>query len=175
VRRLQLAIVRILSEFPYLRSPVEVIDRALEAADLDGKDIFVDLGCGDGAVLLRAAERFKVFSIGFEINPMLVRIARRRIKSAGLQDLIEIVHSDLFSADLSKFSVIYIYPSPLVIERLSSKILAECVDGTRILVHDYPLRFLQPVNVIQIPGGSLHIHTLYIYKMNKETFSESTL
>jgi len=150
---LQLAIVRILSEFPYLRSPIQVIDKALEAAELDGKEVFADLGCGDGAVLLRAAERFRVFSVGFEINPM------------GLQELIEIVHSDLFSADLSRFDVIYIYPSPLVTERLTNKILAECAKGTKILVHDYPLRLLQPINVVKLPGGPLHTHTLYLYKI----------
>jgi len=164
MRRLQLPIARILSEFPYLRSPLHVIDRALEAADLSRNDVFVDLGCGDGAVLIRAAERFRVFSVGFEIDPVFVRIARRRVRSAGLQDLIDIVHSDLFSADLSRFNVIYIYPSPLIIERLSSKILSECTEGTRILVHDYPLRLLQPIKVIQLPDGPLHIHTLYIYE-----------
>ncbi len=162
---MQLAIARILSEFPYLRSPIQVIDKALEIADFSRDDIFADLGCGDGAVLVRATEKFKVFSVGFEINPVLVQIARRKIKSAGLQDLIEIVHSDLFSADLSRFSVIYIYPSPLVIERLSRKILAECMEGTRILVHDYSLKFLQPINVVKLPGGPLHIHFLYFYEV----------
>jgi len=161
---IQLALVRILSEFPYLRSPLQVIDKALEIADISKKDVFADLGCGDGIVLLRAAERFRVFSVGFEINPALVQIARRRVRSAGLQDLIDIVHSDMFSIDLSRFNVIYVYPSPIVIERLSSKILAECKEGTKILVHDYPLSNLQPINVVQLPGGPLHTHTLYLYK-----------
>ena len=165
MRKLQLTIARLLSEFPYLRSPIQVIDKALEIANPDRKEIFADLGCGDGVVLLRSAEKFKVFSVGFEINPVLVRIARRRARSAGLQDLIDIVHSDLFSVDLSRFNVIYVYPSPLVIERLSSKILAECVEGTRILVHDYPLKTFQPISVHQLPGGSLHTHTLYFYKV----------
>ena len=164
MEEIQIAIARILSEFPYLCSPLQVIDKALEIADLDRNDVFADLGCGDGAVLIRAAEKFGVFSVGFEINPSLVQIARRKVRSAGLQDLIDIVHSDLFSADLSRFNVIYIYPSPLVIDKLSNKILAECIEGTRIIVHDYPLKFLQPVKVIQLPGGPLHIHTLYVYE-----------
>jgi len=108
---LQLAFARILSEFPYLRSPIHVIDRALELADLSRDDVFVDLGCGDGAVLLRAAERFRVFSVGFEIDPVFVYIARRKAESAGLRDLINIIHSDLFLADLSRFNVIYIFPA----------------------------------------------------------------
>jgi len=162
---IQMALVRILSEFPYLRSPLKVIDKALEIANISENDVFADLGCGDGAVLLRAAERFRVFSVGFEINPALVQIARRRVRSAGLQDLIDIVHSDMFSACLSRFSVIYIYPSPIVIQRLSSKILAECVEGTRVLVHDYPLKILQPINVVKLPGGPLHTHALYLYKI----------
>ena len=159
------AIVKFLSEFPYLCSPIEVIDRALEIADLSRKDVFADLGCGDGAVLMRAAERFGVFCVGFEINPMLVQMAKRRIKSAGLQDLIDIVHSDLFLADISKFSVIYVYPSPLVIEKLSRKISIECRKGSRILVHDYPLKILKPAKIVQLPGGPIHTHTLYLYKL----------
>ncbi|RJS88849.1 class I SAM-dependent methyltransferase [Candidatus Bathyarchaeota archaeon] len=162
---MQMTIVKFLSEFPYLCSPIQVIDKALEIADLSRNDIFADLGCGDGAVLLRAAERFRVFCVGFEINPILVQVARRRIESAGLQDLIDIVHSDLFLADLSRFSVIYIYPSPLVTKKLSRKISIECRKGTRVLVHDYPLRFLQPAKVVKLPGGPIHTHTLYLYKI----------
>jgi len=163
--KVQAALTRILSEFPYLRSPIAVIDKALEAADLSRREIFADLGCGDGVVLIRAAERFGVFSVGFEINPILVRIAQKRIKSANLQDLVDVVRSDLFLADLSRFDVIYVYPSPLVIEKLSRKILDECAGGTRILVHDYPLRLLKPVKVAQIPHGELHTHTLYVYEI----------
>lgn len=159
---MQLAIARFLTEFPYLRSPLKVIDEALEIVNLSRDDVFVDLGCGDGAVLLRAAERFGVFSVGYEINPALVKIARRRVKSAGLQDLIDIVHSDLFLADLSRFDVIYVYPSPMVTAKLSEKIVAECKAGTRILVHDYSLRPLQPAAVVQLPGGPLHMHTIYL-------------
>ena len=159
---MHLLIARILSEFPYLHSPLHVIDKALEIADLRRDDVFADLGCGDGAVLLRAAERFRVFSVGFEINPVFVQISQRRVKSAGLQGLIDIVHSDLFSADLSRLDVIYIYPSPLIIEKLSNKILTECRRGT-ILVHDYPLRLMQPDKVIKLPGGPVHTHTLYFY------------
>ena len=162
---MQLAIARILTEFPFLRSPPRVIDRALEIADLSRNDLFVDLGCGDGEVLLRVAGRFGVFSVGYEINPALVKIARRRAASAGLRYLIDIVHSDLFSADLSRFDVIYIYPSPIVTTRLSEKITAECREGTRILVHDYPLRPLQPAEVLHLPGGPLHMHTVYLYKV----------
>jgi len=162
---LQLALMKILSEFPYLRSPLEVIDKALETADLSRDDLFVDLGCGDGTVLLRTVERFRVFSIGFEINPTLVKIAKRRAKLAGLKNLIEIIHSDLFTADLSRFNVIYVYPSPLVIERLSRKIVNECVKGTRVLIHDYPLKNIKPDNIIRLPGGPLHTHSIYVYKI----------
>ena len=162
---MQPALARILFEFPYLCSPLEVIDKALEAADMSRDDLFVDLGCGDGTVLLRAAERFRVFSVGFEIDPALVKIARRRAQLAGLKNLIEIIHSDLFTADLSRFNVIYVYPSPLVIEGLSRKIMDECVKGTRVLIHDYPLRNIEPDEVIRISGGPLHTHSIYVYRI----------
>ena len=71
MRRLQLPIARILSEFPYLRSPLHVIDRALEAADLSRNDVFVDLGCGDGVVLIRGLKDSEFSALDLRSTPFL--------------------------------------------------------------------------------------------------------
>jgi ubiquinone/menaquinone biosynthesis C-methylase UbiE len=69
-------ILRMLAEFPYLPSPLNVIDVALELANLGPDDVFADLGCGDGVVLTRTAERFAVFCMGFDIDRRLVKMPR---------------------------------------------------------------------------------------------------
>lgn len=158
-----IAVSRMLIEFPYLPSPVQVVDTALELVELSSKDVLADLGCGDGIVLLRAAERFRIFSVGFELDERLLRIARRRIMETGLSHLISLVKADLFQVDVSRFSLIYVYPFPSIIRRLSLKLLKECRRGTRILVHDYPLEGLSPLKSVSIPSGKQHVHNIYLY------------
>ncbi|MEM1548670.1 MAG: class I SAM-dependent methyltransferase [Thermoproteota archaeon] len=156
-------ISRMLIEFPYLPSPIQIIDAALELVDLNRKDVLADLGCGDGTVLLRAAERFGLFSVGFELDERLLRIAKKRIMESGLSHLISLVKADLFQVDVSRFSLIYVYPFPSITRRLSIKLSSECRRGTRILVHDYPLEGLNPLKSVSIPSGRQHVHNLYLY------------
>ncbi len=131
------AIVRRLVEFPFLPSSFAVINAALDMIEVKPNEVFADLGCGDGIVLIEAARRFNVFCVGFELNPMLVKLALENVKRSGVEPLVDIVQADLFTADLSKFNVIYVYPFPTIIQRLSEKIADECPKGTRIIVHDY--------------------------------------
>ncbi len=154
---------RMLTEFPYLPSPTQVVDAALELVDLSRRDVLADLGCGDGTVLLRAVERFGLFSVGFELDERLLRIAKKRIRESGLSHLISLVKADLFQIDVSRFSLIYVYPFPSIIRRLSIKLASECRHGTRILVHDYPLEGLNPLKSITIPSGKQHVHNIYLY------------
>jgi len=158
------SVLRTLLEFPYLPSPLSVIDSALNLAKLGSSDVFADLGCGDGVVLIRAAARFGVFSVGFEIDRRLVNIALKNVKDAGLGNLADVVHSDLFTVDISRFSVVYIYPYPPILRGLSEKIVNEFSRGSRILTHDYPLEYLNPVKVVRIPEGAFHTHTIYLYE-----------
>ncbi|MEM3957059.1 MAG: class I SAM-dependent methyltransferase [Thermoproteota archaeon] len=154
---------RMLSEYPYSQSPVQVVDAALRLAEPCLKDVLVDLGCGDGTVLIRAAEKFRVFSVGLELDAGLVEKARRRVREAGLSHMVDIVHADLFQVDLSRFSLVYVYPFPPIVRRLSLKILDECRSGTRIIVHDHPLEKLEPLKTLTLPSGRQHVHTILLY------------
>lgn len=160
-----IVISRMLTEFPYLPSPIQVIDAALDLAKLNPKDVMADLGCGDGEVLLRAAKKFGIFSVGFELDERLLKIAKKRIIEAGLSHLISLIEADLFQVDVSRFSIIYVYPFPSIIKRLSLKLLRECRRGTRILIHDYLLEGLSPIKSINIPSGKQHVHKIYLYML----------
>lgn len=157
------ALIRRFLEFPYLPSPISVVDAALNMIDAKPNEIFADLGCGNGTVLIMAAQKFNAFCIGFEINPILARIAHKNAERAGLKRLIEIVNADFFTVDLSKLNAIYVYPFPPIIQKLSEKIANECTKGTRIIVHDYPLAGLNPTKYVQMFGGAYHTHTIYVY------------
>jgi precorrin-6B methylase 2 len=156
---------RMLLDLPYQLTQMQVVDSALDIAEIKSNEIFADLGCGDGTVLIRAAERFGVLSIGFELDLKRINIARQNVKSFGLEELIEIIHSDLFIVDISRFDVIYIYPSPQVVIGLSEKIIHEASKGSRIIIHDYPLEHIKPNKIIKISGRFFHTHKVYLYKM----------
>lgn len=163
MNNLEAAFVRRLLEFPYLPSPLGVVDAALNMVKVKPNEVFADLGCGDGTVLVRAAEKFRTYCIGFEINPVLVKLARRKAEKSGVSFLVDVIHADLFTVDLSKLNVIYVYPFPTIIDKLSEKIATECKKGARILVHDYPLKRLKPAKNIQIHEKGFHTHTIYLY------------
>lgn len=157
-------LLRELLDFPYLPSPLAVIDAALDEADLKGERFFADLGCGNGTVLIRAAKRCKVFCVGFEIDPRLLLETKRNIREAGLSGKIDVVYADAFRVDLSRFDVIYIYPFPTIALRLSENLRSECKKGAVALVHDYPLPNLVPFKVVEVPENDFHTHKVYIYR-----------
>lgn len=157
------ALVRRLLEFPYLPSPPSVVDAALNMVDVKPGEIFADLGCGDGTVLVKAAEKFKTFCVGFEINLNLAMLARRKAKNSGVGFLVDVVCADVFTVDLSMLNVIYVYPFPTIIDRLSEKIATECSKGTRIVIHDYPLKGLNLSKSIKIHEKGFHTHSIHLY------------
>ncbi|MEM3789044.1 MAG: methyltransferase domain-containing protein [Candidatus Bathyarchaeia archaeon] len=159
------AIIKRLVEFPYLPSPLSVIEAALSMVEVKPYEVFADLGCGDGSVLIEAAKKFGVYCVGFEVNPTLVTLAHKKAEIAGVKHLIDIVCSDLFTIDFSRFNVIYVYPFPPIIPRLSEKIVCECRKGTRVLVHDYSLSGLKPTKSAQTFERGIHVHLIYLYTM----------
>ncbi|MEM2367740.1 MAG: hypothetical protein QXQ50_05845 [Candidatus Bathyarchaeia archaeon] len=74
------AIVRRLVEFPYLPSPASVIDAALNMVEVKPDEVFADLGCGDGSVLIKAAKKFEVYCVGFESTQHWLSLPTKRRK-----------------------------------------------------------------------------------------------
>jgi len=158
-----LVVERALVELPFLPSPESVIVKALEMAQLKPGEKLVDLGCGDGRVLVVAAKRYGAYAVGVELNPVLVRLAARECRFAGVWDSVDIVHGDLFGFNISSFDVVYSFPSPSVARKLAFKLIAECREGCRVVVHDHPLPLAEPVASATIPSGSVHVHAVYLY------------
>ena len=160
---LPLRLARALCELPYLPSPERVIDVALKLAKPQEGELFADLGCGDGRVLIRAARKYGVFAVGFELNPLLVKLAKREVRLSGVSHLVEVVRADFFMVDLSKFDIIYAFPSPSVTRRLSLKLISECKRGCRVVVHDYELPLLEPRAEVKLPSQGPHVHRVLLY------------
>jgi hypothetical protein len=122
---------------PYVPTPKVVVDQMLSMANVGAKDFVVDLGSGDGVIVLTAARQFNARGFGVDIDPQLVRQSNADAKRFGVDDKVAFHVQDVFKADLSKATVITLYLLPSMMVNLRSKIFLEAQPGTRVVSHDY--------------------------------------
>lgn len=121
-------------------SDPQVRDAALEVLQLTRQDTLADIGCGDGNVLIAACERYGCRGLGIEIDPARARIARRRVRDAGLGSQITIVTGDAAEADLSGVTAAYVYlwqPNDRAVRRAMARKLRRI---RRVVAPIHPLR-----------------------------------
>jgi protein-L-isoaspartate O-methyltransferase len=124
---------------PYVPSPQSVVADMLRYADVGPGDFLIDLGSGDGRIVLTAAKVFGARGFGVEIKDDLVKQANQAAAAEGLAERVKFLKADLFKTDISQASVITMYLLPDTVNLLKDKFLAELKPGTRIVSHDYPL------------------------------------
>ncbi len=124
---------------PYVPSPQSVVSDMLRYADVGPSDFLVDLGSGDGRIVLTAAKVFGARGFGVEIKDELVKQANEAAKKEGLADRVQFFKQDLFKTDLTQATVVTMYLLPDTVNLLKDKLLNELRPGTRIVSHDYPL------------------------------------
>ncbi len=132
--------------------------------ELDEDGFFADLGCGEGNVLVRAAEKFGSFCVGFEIDHRLLPQAKRNIMTSGLSRKIDVVLADLFAADISRFDVIYVYAYPTIAQQLAEKLRLGSKKGAHIIIYDYMLPKLKPLKTRNLSMNEFRLHKVYVYK-----------
>ncbi|MBX3651806.1 MAG: class I SAM-dependent methyltransferase [Burkholderiales bacterium] len=121
---------------PYVQTPQNVVDAMLETAKVTAKDYVIDLGSGDGRMIITAAKKRGARGFGVDLDKRLVRLANDNARKAGVADRAKFYDRDLFVTDLSPATVITIYLLPEVNLMARSRILA-LAPGTRIVSHDY--------------------------------------
>ncbi len=126
------------TDVPYVITPQAVVDAMLELAEVGPNDRLIDLGSGDGRIVITAAKRWGTPGLGVEIDPALVAIARRRAAQEGVADRARFEARDLFDTDLSEASVITMYLLPAVNLMLRPRLQA-LRPGTRIVSHDWDM------------------------------------
>jgi len=126
-----------LEKLPYVPTPQIVVDEMLKMAGVTEKDMVIDLGSGDGRLIITAARNFKASGVGVDIDPKLVELATRNARNEAVGDRAKFIEQDMFKADISKASVITLYVLPDFMEKLRPKLLRELKPGARIVAHDY--------------------------------------
>jgi hypothetical protein len=135
---------------PYVPSPQSVVSDMLRYADVGPDDFLIDLGSGDGRIVLTAAKVFGAKGFGVEIKEELVKRANEAAQKEGLAERVRFMKQDLFKTDISQASVITMYLLPDTVNLLKDKFLSELRPGTRIVSHDYPLTGWIPEKYVQM-------------------------
>jgi len=139
----------------YVPTPRKVVEEMLRMAELRPDDVVYDLGCGDGRIVIAAAQLRGVKAVGYDIDPERVKEARANVRAAGVEHLVRIEQADVFTLDLTGASVITLYLLPQLNVRLMPQ-LARLRPGSRILSHNFDMRGAKPVEVRHVtvePGG----------------------
>jgi SAM-dependent methyltransferase len=119
---------------PYVQTPMEIVERMLRMAEVKQEDYVIDLGSGDGRIIIEAAKR-GARGLGVDIDPNLVRHATENAKKAGVEDKVQFLAKDIFDTDLSPATVVTMYLLPEFNVKLLPRLLA-LKPGTRIVSHD---------------------------------------
>ena len=123
-------------EVPFITSPDNVTLEMLNAAGVKRGDHVIDLGSGDGRIVILAAKRFEATGLGVEIDPRLVALSKTNARAAGVADKAEFREQDLFKTDLTPATVVTMYLLPDFNLKLQPLLLA-LKPGTRIVSHDW--------------------------------------
>ncbi len=124
---------------PYVQTPQNVVDRMLQVAHVGPGDYVIDLGSGDGRMVITAAQKYGARGFGVDLDRRLVELANRLAVRAGVADRAVFYERDLYDTDLTSASVVTIYLLPEVNLMVRPKLLATLKPGTRIVSHDYDM------------------------------------
>jgi precorrin-6B methylase 2 len=129
---------------PFITTPDEVVHRMLELAETRPNDLVVDLGSGDGRIVIAAAQKFGARGLGIEIDAALVAKSRDNALRAGVADRVSFVQGDVLAADISAANVVTVYLLPDLINRLQPRFLERLEPGTRIVSHAFGMTGWKP-------------------------------
>jgi hypothetical protein len=137
---------------PYVPTPQVVVDRMLELAQVKSGETVIDLGSGDGRIMIEAASKYGARGFGVEIDPLLVKRSNENARRAGVADRVKFLQQDLFKTDFHEANVLTLYLLPDVNLALRPKILAELKAGARVVSHDYGMGDWRPDAEETIPA-----------------------
>jgi hypothetical protein len=131
-------------EVPYIRTPQSVVDKMLDLAEVGPDDFLIDLGSGDGRIVITAAQKRGARGFGVELDPSLVESSNEAARKAGVAERARFYLRDLFDTDIREATVLTMYLLPAVNLQLRPRLLAQLRPGTRVLSHDWDMGEWQP-------------------------------
>jgi SAM-dependent methyltransferase len=140
-----------LADVPYVPTPPAVVDAMLKLAGVAPADTVVDLGSGDGRIVIAAARKYGARGFGVEIDGALVGVARREAEHAGVAGQVEFREQNLFITDIGGASVVTMYLYQRLMLQLRPRLFAELKPGARVVSHEFDMGKWRPDARLTVP------------------------
>lgn len=144
-------------DVPYVPTPNQVVEAMLKVAKVTKDDVVIDLGCGDGRIVVAAAEKFGARGIGYDLNPQRISEAEENAKRAKVDSRVKFIKEDLFKADIKQATVVTLYLLPSVNAKLKPRLLQELRPGTRVVSHSFNMPDWTPKETVEIDGRTVYL------------------
>jgi SAM-dependent methyltransferase len=135
---------------PFVPTPQAVVDAMLDVAQVGARDFVIDLGSGDGRIVLTAAQRYNARGLGIDIDPELVKQSNATAQQRGLATRVSFKEQDVLQAQIGDASVVTLYLLPGMMQQLQAKFTKELKPGTRIVSHDFPFGEWKPDREVSV-------------------------
>ncbi len=147
----------------FVPTPQDVVDKMLEIAGVKKTDLVMDLGCGDGRIVVTAAKKYGCRAVGYDLDPLCVKWSRDNVRKEKVENLVTIEQKDVFTLDLRQADVVALYLLPNLNVKLLPQ-LEKLKPGARIVSHAFPIEGMQPDQVVRYTSSEDGVeHTLYLW------------
>jgi len=147
---------RPLLDVPYVPTRTAVVEKMLEMGQVGANDYVIDLGSGDGRILVAAARDRDARGFGVDIDPERIAEAEANAKAAGVSDRVTFRRQDLFQTPIKEATVLTMYLLPEVNLKLRPRILSELRPGTRIVSHAFDMGDWEPDEKAEADGATVY-------------------
>jgi SAM-dependent methyltransferase len=151
---------------PDFPTPQVVVERMLSLADTKPGEVVYDLGCGDGRIVITAAQQFKARAVGIEIRRDVYEKTLAHVAALGLSGQVQIVHGNALHYDLAPADIVTLYLLTSSNDRLRPELEKELKPTARVVSHDFEIRGWKPLKVekLMVEGRP---HMIYLYSAGK--------
>jgi len=151
---------------PYVATPMVVVEKMLEMANVSKTDILYDLGCGDGRIVIMAAKKYGTRGVGIDLDPERIKESNAYAKQAGVEDLVEFRLQDVMKSNISEATIVTLYLLPESNALLRPILEEQLKEGARVVSHNYHMPDWQSkeIGYTEVTSGYGEIHTIFVYK-----------
>jgi trans-aconitate methyltransferase len=151
-------------DIAYIPTPENAVEAMLALAQVGPNDVLYDLGCGDGRLLIHAAQRWGTQGVGIDIDPDRITQAQALVEATGVADRITLQQGNLYESDLRSATVVALYLLPHLNLRLRPQLWAQLRSGARVVSHQFDMGDWEPQKIVKLVPSE-EDSTLYLWVM----------
>ncbi len=150
---------------PFVTTPIPVVKKMLELAQVSHNDLVYDIGCGDGRIVITAAVMYGARGVGIDIDPEKVKESENNARKAGVSKKVKFILGDATKMDISEATVVALYLLPESNALLKPKLERELKNGSRVVSHNYSMPDWEDKELafFEIQDEEGKEHSIYVY------------